>query len=672
MNLSARFYVVGIIAALTGCASQDPATLSKLAENPATSAMPRTLAADAPSTTALGNTFVAPSGWSVSIRGNATLLEVPEKGSFITIIDIPGGDADAAVAAAWVAYKPDAKWPLKVVTPVASRDNWTDRKSFSYQTSPEEHRDVFADVRRANNVWTVVIHDMSADVGQKRRAQVNLIFGKLLPKGYQRETFAGKRAHPLDNARIAELTRFVQTSMKLTQVPGVSVGLYQDGKVVFAGGFGVREMGKSDSVDADTRYMVASNTKAMATLMLAKLVDQGRIKWDSPAASVLPSFKLGDASTTSKVLVKHLICACTGMPRQDLEWLLEFNGMTPDSAMKLLGTMQPTSGFGELFQYSNPMAAAAGFIGGHVAYPGVEFGTAYDQAMQTLVFDPLGMQSTTHDFGIAQRGNAAKPHAPDIDGKMTFAEERTNLSIVPVRPAGGAWSTVNDMLRYIAMELAEGMLPPSGTRYISREALLARGEPQTVVGTDVTYGMGLQVNKVYGTTVVHHGGDMIGFHSDMMWLPEHGVGAVILTNGDPGWLIRTNFRRKLLEVLFDGRSEADEAMVAQTKSYFDELAAERRLLAVPPDPAVIRDLALRYTNAAVGDILVTKSDSVLQFDFGEWSTPMATRNNPDGTKSVITTVPGFTGMEFLVSRKDGKRTLTLRDAQHTYLFVERE
>ena len=126
---------------------------------------------------------------------------------------------------------------------------------------------------------------------------------------------------------------------------------------------------KPDHVDADTRYMVASNTKAMATLMLAKLVDQG-ISWDSPAAPAFAIFKLGEASTTSKVLVKHFICACTGMPRQDLEWLLEFKGMTPDSAMRLLGTMQPTSGFGELFQYSNPMAAAAGFIGGHVVYPG--------------------------------------------------------------------------------------------------------------------------------------------------------------------------------------------------------------------------------------------------------------------------------------------------------------
>jgi CubicO group peptidase (beta-lactamase class C family) len=108
---------------------------------------------------------------------------------------------------------------------------------------------------------------------------------------------------------------------------------------------------------------------------------------------LLPSFKLGDADTTSKVLVKHLICACTGMPRQDLEWLLEFQDLTPEGAMKVLATMQPTSSFGELFQYSNPMAAAAGYIGGHVVYPELELGMAYDRAMQTYVFDPLGMRT---------------------------------------------------------------------------------------------------------------------------------------------------------------------------------------------------------------------------------------------------------------------------------------
>ena len=79
------------------------------------------------------------------------------------------------------------------------------------------------------------------------------------------------------------------------------------------------------------------------------------------------------------MLVKHLICACTGMPRQDMEWLFQFDGVTPDGALATLGTMQPTSKFGEMFQYSNPMAAAAGFIAGHVAFPNLELGAAYDR-----------------------------------------------------------------------------------------------------------------------------------------------------------------------------------------------------------------------------------------------------------------------------------------------------
>ena len=69
--------------------------------------------------------------------------------------------------------------------------------------------------------------------------------------------------------------------MKLTGVPGVSVSIYQDGQVVLAEGFGVRELGKPDKVDADTRYLIASNTKAMTTLMLAKLIDDKKLTWNT-------------------------------------------------------------------------------------------------------------------------------------------------------------------------------------------------------------------------------------------------------------------------------------------------------------------------------------------------------------------------------------------------------
>jgi len=624
---------------------------------------------DTPRTTTSGATFIAPAGWSIAVRGPATILEAPEGDSRIALVDVRAADADAAVAAAWAAYLPDARWPLKVTTTAPDKDGWSDIRTYGYRVSPNEKRDVEASTRRAGEVWTVAIYDMTQAVGEKRLSAVSLVFGRLLPKGYVRESFAGRKALPLDADRLARLRAWMETAMKELKVPGVSYGVVQDGKAVFQGGLGVKEMGKEGAPDADTLFMIASNTKALTTLMLARLVDQKRIAWDTPVTSLLPSFKLGDAETTRQVLVKHLICACTGLPRQDYEWLLEFQGLTCEGAMATLATMQPTSKFGEMFQYSNPMAAAAGFVGGHVLYPEMELGKAYDEAMRTQVFGPLGMKDTTFDFVKALKGNHAYAHAPDVDGQPARAAMEINYSMIPVRPAGAAWSSVRDMLLYVSMELAEGQLP-AGKRYIDRAPLLERRVPQVPIGKDDTYGMGLGVNRKYGIPVVHHGGDMIGFHSDMIWLPEHGVGAVVLTNADPGWILRTLFRRKLLEVLFDGKPEAEADVASQARTYFAELAAERKLLTVPADSAEASKLAARYANPALGEIAVTKKGGAVNFDFGEWKSEMASRRNPDGTTSFVTIVPGFMGFEFVVGGGEHP-TLVTRDGQHEYVFTAR-
>ncbi|MBO7942128.1 beta-lactamase family protein, partial [Streptomyces sp. S9] len=103
-------------------------------------------------------------------------------------------------------------------------------------------------------------------------------------------------------------------------VPGLSLGIVQGGKVVYAGGFGVREAGKPEPVDADTLYLIASNTKSLTTLMLATLVDEGRLRWDTPVAEVLPDFKLADAQATAQMQIKHLSCACAGLPYRNLDW----------------------------------------------------------------------------------------------------------------------------------------------------------------------------------------------------------------------------------------------------------------------------------------------------------------------------------------------------------------
>ena len=649
------------IALLLGVTSCTRAVMA--AQNSSTSEQ---LTADTPKQTTAGATFIAPAGWTFSVRGPATILAPPEGDSHIALVDVRAPTADSAVALAWAAYMPAHTWPLRVVTPQPDQDGWSDRRNYSYQTSPNEKRGVAILAQRAGDVWTVVVYDMSDATGEKRLAAVQVIFDRLLPKGFTRESFAGRKAATLDGARLARLSAFTEQAMRELGIPGVAVGIVQDGKVVFADGFGVRELGKPEKPDGNTLFMIASNTKALTTLMLAKLVDAHRFGWETPVTSLLPSFKLGDSAITRQVLVKHLICACTGLPRQDLEWLFEFKDATPESALRTLGTMHPTSKFGEMFQYSNPMAAAAGYTGGHVAFPNLELGAAYDTAMRALVFGPLGMTSTTFNYARALAGNHASPHAPDIESKTSVAAMDINYSVIPVRPAGAAWSSVRDMLKYISMELAEGRLP-DGTQYIHREPLLQRRAPNVPLGKEATYGMGLMVDTKYGTPVVHHGGDLIGFHSDMMWLPEQHVGAVVLTNGNPGWVLRDVFQRKLLEVLFDGRDEADADVAAQAKNWYAQLAADRRLLTVPADAGESARLAGHFHNDAMGDIDVRHEGGRTVFDFGEFRSEVATRKNPDGSISFLTIAPGISGFEFVVS--DGGKRLTIRDAQHEYVFI---
>jgi CubicO group peptidase (beta-lactamase class C family) len=640
----------------------------KPAPAPATSKAER-LAADAPRTTVEGATFIAPAGWSISVRGQATLLDAPEAGSRIALIDVHAQSADAAVAVAWAAYAPAKYWALKRATPQEDRDGWVDQKQYIYETSPNEHRTIAANAARHDNLWTVTIFDMDQAVAEKRASQVGLIFSRLLPKDYQRETFAGKTAHRLEGERLAALTAFVEEAREPLGIPAVALGIIQDGRVVFADGFGSRELGKPGKPDADTLFMIASNTKALTTLMLARLVDNKRLAWDTPVIRLMPSFKLGDEATTSSVLVKHLICACTGLPRQDLEWLMEFKGATPASAMKLLGTMQPTSKFGEMFQYSNLLAAAAGYVGAYVLTPRRELGAGYDAAMQAEVFAPLGMTATTFDYARALRGNHAGAYGLDVDGNPAPALMAINYAAIPVRPAGAAWSNIRDMLKYVGMELARGKLP-SGKRYIGEDALLARQAPQVAMSKDQTYGMGLMVDHTWGIPVVHHGGDLVGYHSDMIWLPDQNVGAVILTNAEAGAILRSAFRRKLLEVLFDGQSLADAELASAGRELRQSIASERERLSVPAADDDAIKLATHYHSDALGDIAVSRERLATYFDVGEWKSPVASRHNPDGSVSFITIAPGILGLEAVVGSANGKRTLVVRDAQHTYTFTE--
>lgn len=629
-------------------------------------------AADTTTTAPGGSTVMVPAGWTSSSAGNVLTLSPPETDFRVVIVKVgPAADAKAAAASAWATYAPARMHPFKLLTARPPRNGWDEAAVIDYESSPSEHLGQTAIARRRGTDWTVLVIDGSEATFEKRAGAVGQIVPSLRPAGYTRESFAGRTANPLDPARVQLLIDFVKQNAAALHVPGVGLAFYSGGKIVYEGGVGVKELGKPDPVGPHTRFMIASNTKSMATLLLAELVSEGKLRWDQPVTEVYPAFRLGSDATTKSVQIRHLVCACTGLPRKDMEWVFNTTAQTPASdTFKQLALTEPTSKFGEAFQYNNLMASAAGYIAGHIYYPDMELGAAFDRAVKEHVWHPLGMADSTMSMTEALAADHASPHGDDIDGKPAVEPQDLNFAIAPYRPAGGAWSSPHDMILYMKNELDEGVLP-GGKRLLSAEALLARRARGVPVGEDQWYGMGLMEDASTGVSVIHHGGDLMGYHSEMFAIPSAGVAAVILTNGDNGPSLRRVFQRRLLEVLYDGKPEAQGDADAAVKRITAEEAEFRSKVQIPGDAAVLAALAPRYVSQELGTLRLAPEKGFVRGFTAAWNSLMTTRRNDDGTVSIVSIDPGWIGDGgMLIGVKDGKRTLTVRDGQHVYVFTE--
>jgi CubicO group peptidase (beta-lactamase class C family) len=616
-----------------------------------------------------GATLKVATEWSVTELKDGLTLEDPEKQLKIEVVEVDASAGlSAGISAAWSGRRPGFSRQELSASDSPGREGWDLHRWAEYKVSPEESRTVSALASKKGSRAVVLLTDGSLAAVQRRGSQVALVYGSLRPGGYVRETYLGRTPRPLDAARVDELKKFIDQIRVAADVPGVSVVLFDKDATLIEQGFGVRERGRPESVTADSLYIVASNTKALTTLLLAKLVDEGRFGWETPVVEVDPSFQTGDPDFTGRVLVKHLVCACTGLPRQDFEWLFTFDRSSPQGQLDVLATMKPTTELGALYQYSNPLASAAGYIAARAIKPGVELGQAYDEVMRDKIFRPLGMNRTTFSFDEALKADHASPHSWDLSLKNVPIEMELNHSVLPVRPAGGAWSSVRDYARYVRLELDNGRLP-DGSTFVTKKNLLERRVPQVRVGEKNWYAMALWLQDVKGVRVISHGGSIFGYMSDFFFVPDLGVGGVILTNADSGGGIAYAVMRRTLEMIYDGNPEAEEDFlsgVRETNLYLTDMQKEWN---VPPDPAEVKRLAGSYRNAALGDVIVHSSEDGVVFQFGGWQSHMASKVNPDGTTSFMSIDPGVRGFEFHApAAKATYERLTLRDSQHTYEY----
>src|SRR5579864_3304026 len=215
------------------------------------------------------------------------------------------------------------------------------------------------------------------------------------------------------NTPPADLDAYVARAMKTFDVPGLSVAIVKDGKVVLAKGYGVRELGDATPVDADTLFGIGSNTKAFTTAALATLVDAGKISWDDPVYQRLPGFQMYDPYVSHEMTIRDLLTHRSGMGLGEGDLLFwPHTTYSREDVIYKLRFMKPQSSFRSHYAYDNLLYMTAGQI-----IPAVT-GTSWDDYIRQHIFAPLGMSHSNVSNAAYQSGDDyAFPHSR-VDGQL--------------------------------------------------------------------------------------------------------------------------------------------------------------------------------------------------------------------------------------------------------------
>ena len=413
--------------------------------------------------------------------------------------------------------------------------------------------------------------------------------------------------------------------------------------MVYAEGFGVRELGNDAPVTPETLMMIGSTGKTMTTMMMATVVDDGLMSWDTPVREVLPQFSVADPELSEQITIRNLVCACTGVPRRDLQLIFNADELSAEDIVESLQEFEFFTEFGEAFQYSNQLVATGGYAA--AAATGAAWGSLYEVYVDELdarIFAPIGMENTTLSFDeVIADENYALPHTIGVEVPYELAPLSMERVVVPVAPAGAHWSNVLDMARYLLTELGEGVAP-DGTRVVSSENLAETWEPQVPVDANASYGLGWFVDEYKGQRVIHHGGNTFGFTSDLAFLPDAGIGITILTNGRASDALNQAVRFRLLELLFEQPMEYD-AQADFLNQTVRGIVAEPVAEAMPVDAEAVEPFLGRYENEELGELEMVWADEKLFFDVGEFSMEVralpAQEETPEGNAAEATATP---------------------------------
>ena len=319
---------------------------------------------------------------------------------------------------------------------------------------------------------------------------------------------------------LKDIDPIIDQALEDYDIPGVAIGVVRDGEVIFAKGYGVRDIEKKQPVTTETLFAIGSCTKAFTTLALQMLVEEEKIKWDDPVIEHLPEFRLSDENITQKITIRDLVTHCSGLSRHDDVW---YNAnLSRKEIVHQMASLEFSHDYHEEFEYSNLMYAVAGELIEKVT------GHTWEQVVQKNIFEPLEMHSSNCSVEDSKL---------QIDHAIPTAKEGKKIKEIPFRnicrigPAGSINSNIVDMTKWLQFQLSDGKgLIQKSSLEGMHTTQFAKGEYFQTKNDYCGYGLGWFIGEYHDHQLVEHDGAIDGFVAKTSLLLDRNIGLIILTN----------------------------------------------------------------------------------------------------------------------------------------------
>ena len=333
----------------------------------------------------------------------------------------------------------------------------------------------------------------------------------------------------------AEIDKLVERTLKEFDVPGISVGIVKDGKLIHAKGYGVKSLNTKEKVDENTLFNIASNSKAFTTAAIGILIDEGKLKWDDKVIQYIPEFRMYNAYVTEEFTIRDLLThrSGLGLGAGDLMFFPDSNNFSVKDVISNIRYLKPTSGFRTKYDYDNLLYIIAGEVIERVS------GKSWEEFVESRIMAPLNMTQSAGDYKrLKDNANIAAAHAP-IDGKV---QQIPRYVFTYGNAAGGIFSNITDMSKWVIAQLDSGKYN-NGKRLFSEKVQAEMWTPQTIIpvrskgGYNTqfnSYGLGWFISDVKGYKQVSHTGGMPGMVTQVTLIPELDLGIIVLTNQQSG------------------------------------------------------------------------------------------------------------------------------------------